>query len=233
MDIIIVENKKYYNSNDVKITHRQIFSKCKRLKDIIENEKLNECDYCYARLIKDVWCISNESHKTSKLLLSVKYVNRTIKQLNCEKKDAVKKLECKVFIELPPLLELNENEKFKNADGVVADIETRGERRSSKCYFKMRDVSRAFEIDKLQEKIMCKESNFFPDSDYVIFVEPDGRRELYLTFNGVIVAMYSTNNKHTEVFQNWITSVLFPIQLGKTACKSLFALNMLGVRYNI
>ena len=51
---------------------------------------------------------------------------------------------------VPEILELNDNEKFKDEYDNILDIEVRGERNVNHCYFRVKDISKCFEMPNLQ-----------------------------------------------------------------------------------
>jgi len=63
--------------------------------------------------------------------------------------------ECEIA---PDILELEENEKFMNADGNIIEIETRGEKHHEKIYFKVKDIENGFGLKNL-EKLLFNENN--------------------------------------------------------------------------
>lgn len=250
MNIIAIGNKKYHDSNDVKIACPQMFEKCKNTRQLADMKKISECDYCYARIKDGKWIISCKSYPKAKLLLTQKYVTEAIKHLDDQKINAepnpIKKIKINAktkiytdidteantdtetntdtesytithtktntYKELPPLLELEDDEKFKNDKNETVEIEVRGERDIEKCYFKVSDVSKAFDIPKLDSTIINNPSEYYKDSDYVFFTHVEsGMKILFLTYGGLLRTLYATCDKHTNSFIKWSTLVLFAV----------------------
>ena len=65
----------------------------------------------------------------------------------------------------PPILYLNNEEKFTDLDGNIVDIETRGERNKNKIYFNVPDVSKAFNMHKLHDTLIDKRVDIGKDTD--------------------------------------------------------------------
>ena len=53
----------------------------------------------------------------------------------------------------PPILELKDNEKFKDSDDYILNIEVRGKRDYNNCYFKVSDISKEFDLPRLNGTI--------------------------------------------------------------------------------
>ena len=54
----------------------------------------------------------------------------------------------------PDILDIEDNEKFKDVNGQSIEITIRGERKYDKCYFRVKDVSKGFKMPRLQETIL-------------------------------------------------------------------------------
>ena len=102
----------------------------------------------------------------------------------------------------PPILKLEDNEKFKNINGLPLNIEVRGERHHKKCYFKVKDVSEAFEMKSLFKNIQHDNTSYELYHDYIFFTiqieyATDNikcKKELYLTYEGMIKLLYISKN---------------------------------------
>lgn len=70
----------------------------------------------------------------------------------------------------PDILDIEENEKFKDANGQSIEITIRGEREYDKCYFRVKDISKGFEIPRLQKNIIDDRTSYELNKHYKIFV---------------------------------------------------------------
>ena len=125
----------------------------------------------------------------------------------------------------PPLLHLDDSEKFHDADGNVIEIETRGERDRKKIYFKVKDVSVGFGMPSLSKNILRHryvdvENGYEYGLHYKAFKRvPSGESNkqemtLYLTYKGLLRVLFVSRNKHVDKFQDWAEEKLFTIQMG-------------------
>ena len=126
----------------------------------------------------------------------------------------------------PPLLHLDDSEKFHDADGNVIEIETRGERYRNKIYFRVKDVSVGFEMQSLSRNILCfkayerglhyttfKRETTLHSMEYKNTNKPS-KTTLYLTYKGLLRVLFVSRNKHVDKFQDWAEEKLFTIQMG-------------------
>ena len=126
----------------------------------------------------------------------------------------------------PPILYLDDAEKFHDADGNVIEIETRGERHEDKIYFKVKDVSVGFGMPSLSRNILCFKA-YERGLHYTTFkrettlhsmesknTNKPSKTTLYLTYRGLVRVLFVSRNKHVDKFQDWAEEKLFTIQMG-------------------
>jgi hypothetical protein len=123
----------------------------------------------------------------------------------------------------PPVLYLDDAEKFHDADGNVIEIETRGERHEDKIYFKVKDVSVGFGMPKLDKTLMNKEKGYTRGTDYKLMFNRSAvtngdhqaiKKCLFLTYEGMLRVLFASRNKNATLFRKWATNKLFTIQMG-------------------
>ena len=127
----------------------------------------------------------------------------------------------------PPLLHLDDGEKFHDVDGNVIEIETRGERDRKKIYFKVKDVSVGFGMQRLNDTLIKKETCYERGIHYTTFKRESRhtnivskntnkpfKTSLYLTYKGLVRVLIVSRNKHVDKFQDWAEEKLFTIQMG-------------------
>jgi len=97
---------------------------------------------------------------------------------------------------LPPILILENNEKFIDVDGNILDIEVRSEKDINKIYFKVKDISDKFKLDNIRNTITHNNSIFNNGIHYTYFNSrtsenfTGGPNRLYLTFKGLTKIIY-------------------------------------------
>ena len=145
---------------------------------------------------------------------------------------------------LPEIIQLDDNQKFKDDNGNIVEIETRGERTVDKIYFKVKDVMSGFMMDRLDDVILNKRRHgYIINSHYKYFncKKPikDGKntnkisKELFLTYEGMLRVLFASHSPNVKPFIKWATETLFVIQLGTTEQKQELVSNVLGVNAKV
>jgi hypothetical protein len=163
-----------------------------------------------------------------------------------------------VIIEpVPPVLHLNDNEKFHDTDGNVLEIMTCGERHEDRIYFDMTDVSKAFEMPNLRIVLVNKNGAYTRGQDYKVFsvvkqgvticytpnaasnetsnentVEKVNKRT-FLTLSGLIRVLHVSRNKNAVHYCKWVNHIVYTHQFGTQDQKEELAANVLGVSAKI
>jgi hypothetical protein len=146
------------------------------------------------------------------------------------------------ILEAPKILLLDDSEKFKDADGNIIEIETRGERKEDNIYFKCKDISVGFGMPNLNNNIVDKEKGYTRNVDYKNFNRnirlPNGESKstnknfkttLYLTYEGLLRVLFVSRNKNASLFRKWATHKLFTIQMGKEEEKVKLGTSILNI----
>ena len=244
-------DKLYYNSKELQEHKPDFYHHCRKNKnrDIVNVKKIPESEYVYAYLKKSGWILSNAQLARATLFISKEWCDihfKTVKsKLNIMDDEEDEEIEL-----APPLLKLKDNEKFKDCDGKIFVIDTRGERYNyEKIYFNVKDLSDAFEDPKLQQKIIDEDSKYQKNRDYKIFIggtkerksffcptdlpvkklKKPTKQEYFATYSGVIRYLFSSHNKHAERFQSWAIKILFVHQMGSEDQKMKLGTDLLNI----
>jgi hypothetical protein len=250
----------YYASKEMLAYNPEFYYGCKaKPRTIIQRKKIPEREYLYATLRTNEWKMSNEKCRKAQLLISKDWVEKyyfkpepatPIENEDDEKGDPQiipEKVENKEVVEniekAPPILHLKEEEKFRDSDGNVLEIETRGERHEDKIYFKAKDVSVAFDLPSLNKNIIDKERGSERNVDYKTFIRPHSKESnkkcesrhkkckttLYLTYEGLLRVLFVSRNKNASTFRKWATNKLFTIQMGSNEEKIKLGTDILNI----
>lgn len=211
-----------YNADELKDYDPNYFFGCSRgVRKIIEKKNIPDTEYCYGSPSKSGWKKCNSTYPKGKLLLKENWVHEnvpmmaTVNDVNYDVEPA------------PPILELDNNEKFIDSNNKALNIEVRGERNSKKCYFKVSDISKEFEMENLQNTIIDKDKDGYQCNIHYKFftckkitpglnntTKTTLKKTLFLTYNGMIRVLFCSRNKNAEKFQDWATERLFTLQMG-------------------
>lgn len=137
-----------------------------------------------------------------------------------------------------PILHLNESEKFKDCDGNSIEITTRGEKHRNKIYFKVNDIMAGFNMPNLDSslrsintlyKINIHYKNFFIRVKQEAVLLPTIKKQLYLTYKGLLRVLFASNSGIAERFQDWAEDKLFTIQMGSKEEKIKLGTDILNI----
>jgi prophage antirepressor-like protein len=147
--------------------------------------------------------------------------------------------------EAPPVLILEDHEMFQDENGAPMDIEMRGEKTMNGAYFKACDLGKAFAYKLIQDIILHPNSDHKYERHYMYFnikstlsysgFQNDGnvqngmKKELYLTYNGLLKLLFCARGNKAERFQEWATRILFTMQMGGQGDKDALAAEALNV----
>ena len=137
---------------------------------------------------------------------------------------------------VPDISELDDQEKFRDDEGDIIEIETRGEQTRDGIYFRVKDVSRGFGIENLNCVLTHTEKGYTRHVDYKVFAcseltigqcetasTASAKKYLFLTYTGLIRVLMVTRNNKTVKFQKWAMEILFVAQMGSPIERSIVA----------
>ena len=171
---ITIDNTKYYNTVELEIYDPVFFVGCKKtVRKLIDIKNISESNIAYGNNNKRYgWRLSkNQTNPPPKALLLLKenWVLKNMPKMNKESekeeseteepKNEEKNNAKNKFPKVPDLLILNEEEKFHDDEGNVFEIETVGKRTSDGVYFLAEDVSRVFEMNKIERSVINRKSS--------------------------------------------------------------------------
>jgi hypothetical protein len=241
-------DNEYYLADELKILAPKYFiGTSKTVRKIIEKKQIPETQYIYATTLKKNWKICDINCKKAKLLLNKNWVinnnelkteienckSDNIEKSSSENKEKISKN--RDYEIVPPILYLNDDEKFRDENENIMEIETRGEKVQDKIFFKVKDVSNCFNLPFLKDTLLKDERGYERNIDYKTFNRSEvndlstNKTTLYLTYNGLLRVLYVNKNKNTKQFRNWAEQKLFTIQFGKDEEKEELSSELLKV----
>lgn len=194
--VIIIAGKKYYNADDLnKYDPAYFIGTNKYSRGILKKKNISQSEYIYAYEKEGIWKISNESYSRAKLLLSESWTCSNVPKMIIKQKKSSEDTKTRMtvsknitknepkdetkddlieYYDIPPapeILVLSNEEKFKNKDGNIIDIEVRGERNHKKCYFKVKDIMVGFDMPSLDSTILRTDrvDSYIIDEHYKYF----------------------------------------------------------------
>ncbi len=241
----ITKNGFNYINGEFILKNAPIYSKtCRGTRDLIKKRNISNNDYLFMRLKDSDWIISNgSSPKFDKVFFKESFINN-IPELNNNEDNKI--TDDKGIEKAPDIIELDDSQKFKDNEDNIIEIETRGIREHDKIYFRVKDVSKAFNILNLQDTIIDKYTKYKENIHYKYFITIDSqdmgiktsknkdtkiniKKEIFLTYQGILRVLFVSENDKTINFINWATKTLFVAQIGTPEQKKKLVSKLLGV----
>ncbi len=243
MDLTTIKFKsgEYVQCADV-MEKAPIYSKGSRnTRTLIKKKEIPENMIMYAKQNEEGKWIktTGESIKFDKVLLKKEYLIN-IPELQEKNEDTVI-VDEKGIPEAPSIINLTNDEKFKDTDGNVVEIETRGERIHNGIYFKVKDVEIKFDQKQLSVIICNKNTGYEKDTDYCFFnckvnnnvmkknKKETIKKEMFLTYCGMLKVLFVSRSGKASGFIKWAIETLFTVQMGTKDQKQVLGSKLLGV----
>jgi hypothetical protein len=211
-------NKLYYSADELKSVDPLFFKGCgTSVRGVVKKHNIPETDYLYTMKLEDNAPVVTCKVLKAKLFLSEEWSKSTLPLFNS---NCVYK-----YDPLPPLIELEDSEKFMDDEGNLYNVETRGERSEDKIYFKVKDVAKVFDMKKLGTvTLFNKDNGYSSPLHYKVFSVPsteneinknNGGRAAFLTYTGLLKVIFtSRGNPIVHRFRQWVTKVDYTAHLG-------------------
>ncbi|CCV02157.1 hypothetical protein IIV25_139R [Invertebrate iridovirus 25] len=202
-----------YNLEDLIQFDQAYFYGClKRKREILIKKKISPQDYFYAKITKKGWEESNESYSRAKILIKSDWVKSNVTKFvdKYDKENASTQI---ILKEAPPILKLEEHEKFRDDTGNLFEVEVRGVREEDKIYFKAIDIEKLFEMDNL---IRHNIKRLLGGNDYINFVVQINnkfQKYTFLTIDGIKKLICRSRSISPSKLK-WFLSNAFIIKIG-------------------
>ena len=243
---IILNNNSYYFVEEVKQACPVFFYGCaKTSRMIVDKKKINNSDYLYATYAPKSlkWKQSDETIKSAKLLLSCNWVEQNVP--NWKTEEGIVSNEQKLDIEsVPPLLELKDEEKFRDDKGNIIEIETRGIKTLDGIYFYGKDVEKMLELVSIKDVLHEPTTVYEEVIHYKKFIKKvekntlilsdtnihtNNQQTIYLTYKGLVRMLITRRHPIADKFQEWCFKKLFTIQMGNEIEKEKLGTKILNM----
>lgn len=227
-----------YIIGDYILENAPIYSKsCRNTRELINKRNITE--YIYAKKRDNKWTISDgQSIKLDKVFIS-ENIYLTIPELNNDQGNIE---DLNGIEKAPDIINLTDDEKFKDDQGNIVEIETRGIREHDKIYFKVEDVMIGFDILRLQDVLLNGNNSYMINRDYKYFnctmSINNGKKsnkvsaKLFLTYEGILRVLFISRNNKTSNFISWVTKTVFVVQMGSNIQRNQLVSNIKGVSYD-
>lgn len=227
MDTVTIKRfrgKRYYLADELQLEQPDFFKGCRNSRAIIDKMEIDDSNYLFAKSTNGKYTITDgSSRKWDKLFLLKDWVDEELENVE-------------VIEDAPDVIELENHEKFTHDNGNVLDIETRGKRTPSGCYFKLSDVASGFDMKSLHLTICKDQVAYEEDVHYKYFncgdfhnVKSATNKTLFLTYKGILRVLFVSRSGCADNFVTWATETLFTAQMGTKTEKKKLVSSLLGV----
>ncbi len=251
-------NNVCYLLDDVHKDYKSYWTEKRRIKSIIKEGKIPNNKYWYYKhdkktnkyepckegytqgfvFIEKQWCIDNimqpkYRHINEDTTITVTTTSNTIQE--------EPELETRTYTNAPKKIKLTEYEHIILEDGTKMNIPVYGERQYDKCYIKVSDVTKLFNMHSVEKVVIDKRSSFKDGIDYVYFYDTDKtnsgdavkvvRQNIkpYFTYHGFIHYCLSSLNSNAQMMSRWITKIICTHHIGTRENKGSLACNLLDI----
>ena len=178
---IVIDSQVYYSADAIKTKTRAFAMNARSARDMVRQRKVFADAYIYARQQKGstTYKKTDGSANQDKVYFTEAFT-MTIAELNPQAiiepivvsvpTVATEVVERVRDEKAPEIIEFHENEKFRDDNGDIIAIETRGERTYDGIYFTVKDVSNGFGIENIKDTLIQKNSGYTRNVDYKAFV---------------------------------------------------------------
>ena len=242
---VIIDSQAYYSADDIKSKARVFAGSARNAREMIRQRKVPSDAYVYLRKqpATTTYKKTDGSASQDRVYFTEDFA-KTISELNpAATREQVVSSKPKVTSEeaieqekTPEIIELHDDEKFRDDEGNIIEIETRGERTYDGIYFRVKDVSSGFGIESLKTTLLKQDSGYKRKVDYKVFActevsnvyrkttsTASARKFLFLTYTGLNRVLTVTRNSKTVKFQKWALETLFVAQMGSAIERSIVA----------
>jgi hypothetical protein len=226
------------------------YKECKTSRDLIKFFKLKDEDYIFLKLNKkelihnQKWIESTQKYarakifiktniieklKNTKIIKVIKETDKNLKKINNdinEIRENYKKNNEEIK-DAPLILNLKDEDKFRDINNNIIEIEIRGKQECDDIYFKMKNISDGFNLGNTNI-LFHKNTSFKRNEHYITFyiqkntcgnTTSSKTKKNFLTYYGLVKLLFVSRSKNAQLFQKWAINKLFTIQFGKDIAK--------------
>lgn len=258
MNTITVNRTKYVYAKDLFSIAPEYTKGLKTPRSIIAERGIKDDDYCYVRCVKGEYHLSNgKSNKKDLIcikLSAIEHVPEISEKLNSLPKNKINNIKCtgKLWVtkrhlkeqaketdekidgvidhEEAKLIIIDEIYKFR-FEGIIINVEIRGDRRHDKIYFKISDIANSLGIMSFNNVILGTHSSYNIIEDYVFIKNEEGGKkkiDLFLTFEGLMRYFITTKCCKMRKYIKWCTEVFFVFRTAAPKIEENTARNFIG-----
>jgi len=226
MQIYNFDKKQWYKLSEIIKNHRDLFPKFDKKhseRQVIKTCGITSDDLIFMKIDKNNnnnWVKSTKSYNKSQCFFERNWTQSFINNNSLPN--------------APSIIKLEKDQKFKDEQNNLLQIETRGQRTPEDILFRAKDVETEFKIPELIHSIQRKDNN----SAYKQKIHYDKYKcirknkisiEVFLTFPGILRVLFCSRSGVAEKFVKYATNILFVHQFGTPDQKQELSSELLGI----
>jgi len=213
---IVIDTQVFYAADDTMTKARAFKGNAKNARDMVRKREIPHDVHIYSKRVGggESYVKTAGAASQDKTYLTEAYT-LTIPELNPQAKEEseVTSDEGVEKHELWDYIELADHEKFRDDEGKVIEIETRGKRTCEEIRFRVYDVSSGFGILDLKDALIKKDRGYTRCEDYMVFAcsravidgretasNASARKYLFLTYRDLMRVLFVTRSKKANKF---------------------------------
>lgn len=208
----------YYYVSDFRIAVPELKRKFRADKPLAKTAEFS--DYCiHVRMCNSVWTASEKySSQLDKWVIRKDFVDKYLgNTTTIASTQSVTQDVSELTLDDYPIIELEDHEKFRAADGSIVNVEVRGTRHRDRIIFRALDIANMLDIESTFERnIRAKKITMVEGEDFVLWYNVPGstRDVIYLTFLGLLRTIFNSRKPNARHYMNWAMDLLFVAQFG-------------------
>lgn len=222
-----IDGKVLYSVKDLKQNNPKFFIGCaKTLRTIIKRKKIPNDMTVFATKTKTGWTLSSSDIKKANLFLKVEWVENNFKYI--QESSCEMDIQSRSYEKIPPLIELSDDDRLKNSDGNILNIEIRGNKEFNRIYFKAIDIEKCLMCNSLRKTIHTHEK-FEYGVHYETFVNIGNKKETFLTFQGFVeyicISLCDVIQQNKTILLRWFVKISSSYLCNNESCIITYSLD--------
>jgi hypothetical protein len=251
LTIHTIRSRDYYDVRDMYRARPKLFPNCSKRRSNIftctDKPSAADCIYATVNKLKQYEIYSGDVKPAKAVLyVSCEWYNALIQRIDNpeEIKEDIKIVpDNKQIVSIKPKLDtvvLLDTEQWKDLNGNPVHIHMIGERTRKGLYMRYKDICKVFEIMYRFDDVTGDDTLYVAGRDYIFYShginmtvnsqnydeKNETKQELYLTTNGMMKCCYKSRSKHADIFQDWVTDIVFVAGFGTADQKAELARNI-------
>ena len=221
MSSFIYNGREVYDAKDLKEKFPVFYHGCAdNTKSVAKKRSIPADVILYAIKTSTGWNSSTPDIRRSSLLLDKIWVDENMPKFL---EEGITTPSGKTYLPAPDVLELSDDEKLRDDEGNIYEIEVRGKRHVDTCYFRASDIERILKMVSISSTIQKGTTdreyiNFEEGKHYKTFMANSCASEkmysyscpiLFLTYKGLVQLLFTRRHPIAKIFRQWATNVLF------------------------